>query len=330
MLKKYVLQLSVVLLVLATLGFVLLFSIQHLEKPQCEAPSQPNSILEENESITKPTLSHRYYRLGTLEDIQIFQNLSSHFDCQEKLWCDEWYNIQDTAEIQREFYQNQNPTNCSSSKFLIFNMQNFGLGSCVHTLSLALTYAYLTNRVLMVQAGSWMYADLRICPQGNFECFFDPITYCYYKLIGNPAEVEEIQGWNEDQRVLKFRQNLPKMNYNMVPKKWRHKGSMWWKAQGAYFLMNNPRPEMWDYIHQTKKTFPNGTIPHPIISLHVRHGDKYIEAQLFSFDEHMLIAERIRKNLESIKFSFQLKILMSLRASSTIQIFNSILHQLTD
>lgn len=35
------------------------------------------------------------------------------------------------------------------------------------------------------------------------------------------------------------------------------------------------------------QAFPNGVIPHPLVSMHVRHGDKYKESFLISLDEYV-------------------------------------------
>lgn len=41
-----------------------------------------------------------------------------------------------------------------------------------------------------------------------------------------------------------------------------------------------------------KLVFPNGVVPHPMLSIHVRHGDKYKEMQLLPLQDFIAAAEK--------------------------------------
>jgi len=65
----------------------------------------------------------------------------------------------------------------------------------------------------------------------------------------------------------------------------------WWRAQVTKFLFR-PRPSLLRYAdNMRRETFPNGTIPHPLKSLHIRHGDKAKEAGLIPVSAYMKMIE---------------------------------------
>lgn len=52
-------------------------------------------------------------------------------------------------------------------------------------------------------------------------------------------------------------------------------------------------------------------MPRPIVSIHVRQGDKAVEMRLFSFAAHMWMAERLRfhvPNLENVWLSTEMEV----------------------
>ncbi len=67
----------------------------------------------------------------------------------------------------------------------------------------------------------------------------------------------------------------------------------WWRAQSIKYI-TRPHPWLLDYVEsEKKKVFAQQQIPHPIISLHVRHGDKWREAVLMNLTSYI---EEIRKS----------------------------------
>jgi len=54
-----------------------------------------------------------------------------------------------TADTQAILESLQNPADCSSAKYFIWDMRGYGLGSDLHTLGWAIGLAVKNNRVLL-------------------------------------------------------------------------------------------------------------------------------------------------------------------------------------
>jgi len=90
-----------------------------------------------------------------------------------------------TNQMLRFISRWQNPTNCLSAKFLVWEwrLQSNGIGSDLHVMSVALAIAMKTGRLLTLHPGEnypWLpwALDRSRCPTLNMDCFFEPLTHC--------------------------------------------------------------------------------------------------------------------------------------------------------
>eukprot|EP00198_Chlamydomonas_reinhardtii_P009153 XP_001698490.1 predicted protein [Chlamydomonas reinhardtii] len=90
------------------------------------------------------------------------------------------------------------------------------------------------------------------------------------------------------QAPLRFLERLNQTN--MDPKKWYY----WWRAQAAAYMLR-PNEAILKEIARRKKTMIAGPAPAPgCISVHVRHGDKGVEAQTFDDQVYDKTAAKLR------------------------------------
>lgn len=71
--------------------------------------------------------------------------------------------------------------------------------------------------------------------------------------------------------------------------------------------MNKPRSDIEEFVWSNHKAW----IPRPLLSMHVRMGDKACEMKLVEFEEYMRLADRIRvqfPHLDSIWLSTEMQV----------------------
>jgi hypothetical protein len=194
-------------------------------------------------------------------------------------WCDSWYDSAETAQVQTEMWNMQHPANCSAVEWYRYYQRPghpaHGIGSYIHVVSVAFTDAWMRGLSFMNHAW-WIFGDpLPACRYASYECYVWPATPCKFEQMPKNVTTEL---WMRPDRL-------------QIPEKWRHKGLFWWRAQVTKFLFR-PRPSLLRYAdNMRRETFPNGTIPHPLISLHIRHGDKAKEAGLIPVSAYMKMIE---------------------------------------
>jgi len=64
----------------------------------------------------------------------------------------------------------------------------------------------------------------------------------------------------------------------------------WWTSQFMLLLLN-PNPKFLQFMR--KNLNPYLPLPHPVVALHVRHGDKYKEMKLHPFSEYLVAVQQI-------------------------------------
>lgn len=69
----------------------------------------------------------------------------------------------------------QNPESCRGSRYMAFRYRKVGLGSEMHSMSVALSFALRTGRILVVDSSSWPEL-LQGCSDQSHTCFFKPLT----------------------------------------------------------------------------------------------------------------------------------------------------------
>ena len=85
----------------------------------------------------------------------------------------------------------QNPPSCAGARYLAFRFRKVGLGSEMHSMSVALSYAQRTRRILVVDRASW--------PELHHDCALDTHT-CYFRTLSEcsapDAAVAESERFN--------------------------------------------------------------------------------------------------------------------------------------
>ena len=74
----------------------------------------------------------------------------------------------------------------------------------------------------------------------------------------------------------------------MLPNETEKLGSFWWISQIFYFLLQ-PNIETKNHIEKIRKDI---NFLHPIVTIHVRHGDKGYEANLYPLSIYMNIMKK--------------------------------------
>eukprot|EP00759_Apiculatamorpha_spiralis_P032046 PhF_6_TR33665/c0_g1_i1/m.49274/K00717/FUT8; glycoprotein 6-alpha-L-fucosyltransferase len=94
-------------------------------------------------------------------------------------WIAKEGNLPCTAEAQMALFQHQNPSNCDTAKFLSARLKEgaHGLGSALSIVVYDFLSAVMTDRVLVVEQGSWNFAS-GACHSASWGCYFSPPTSC--------------------------------------------------------------------------------------------------------------------------------------------------------
>eukprot|EP01104_Vermistella_antarctica_P017783 TRINITY_DN636_c1_g1_i1.p1 TRINITY_DN636_c1_g1~~TRINITY_DN636_c1_g1_i1.p1 ORF type:complete len:542 (+),score=118.31 TRINITY_DN636_c1_g1_i1:299-1924(+) len=220
----------------------------------------------------------------------------------------DWWDSLNTDPLQKELFTYQHPAHCDRSRIVIMDHiypKAAGHGSQVHYVSLALTYAMATDRVLVINDNSnWMLNAGRT-EGGLFWNYFIRTSNCTMDNIGvsNPKSATAYD-YNkkgmETNRVVRVNDNnlwsaFQKWWRHYVPDtyawggwvegdkvKWRG-GLLWWRSQLVFYILR-PTEETWENVIDVEKR-RLGFIPesarscdgvrgkaYPIAGVHMRHG----------------------------------------------------------
>lgn len=223
-------------------------------------------------------------------------------------------NLPNTLETQQLLYDRQWRVNCSSARFLIWSMYNNGIGSDLHTTSMAMALAINSDRVLLLTSvvRSWYYVDAKTCGDTRtFECYFARVSKCTLGDLSaerlasagrfkgrTPAEfyamTEDIVIHEPLSTHPVWAHELPRLPFKPAG----YASSIhWWRAQCVRYFLREPTPLTANFVRMMAiATFPNPTagVPRNLINLHVRHGDKFREMTLAPLGAHIAAAERLR------------------------------------
>eukprot|EP00026_Physarum_polycephalum_P008788 Phypoly_transcript_08889.p1 GENE.Phypoly_transcript_08889~~Phypoly_transcript_08889.p1 ORF type:complete len:462 (+),score=51.80 Phypoly_transcript_08889:149-1387(+) len=235
-----------------------------------------------------------------------FDAFAREFECLRDTWCDTYYNKDETIGVQNHLYDLQHPASCD--RLLVINGEaTWGLGSCMHLKSQIMGIGVAENRGTIIGKPEWVWAQTEICKEDKYsaECWFEPYSSCTNDSIQNSTwnlatnwteinssnvSIERIDFW-----ALIKNASIPRVTY--VPPIFSHKDSFWWHAQSIKYLARPNARTISVVKEEQKKIFGgDGSLPHPIISLYIRHGDKWKEAKPKSvkayMDRIMLIADK--------------------------------------
>eukprot|EP00736_Rhodelphis_marinus_P007415 Rmarinus@m.7320 len=79
----------------------------------------------------------------------------------------------------------------------------------------------------------------------------------------------------------------------LVPKEVQARGIFWYSSELTYFLLQ-PRQWVLDHVKWVRENALTGTFEHPILGMHVRHGDKWKEAPLINTARFLAKAVQFR------------------------------------
>lgn len=185
---------------------------------------------------------------------------------------------------------------CDTLPQIHFNYRQMGLGAEWHGLTLALTYAHVTRRTVVVdpQPLRWVWGDKAKCGVATHECYFEPISGCRAKLDGPHADIDALQvdteykqrytefdwwaaakGVYQSERLLYMKQSVWGRGNQFVPRKYAVHGLMWWRAQLLAFLLR-PTPDTRAAIDAARSALKLDA-DEPYIGMHVRRGAKWTE-----------------------------------------------------
>eukprot|EP00455_Lapot_gusevi_P013804 TRINITY_DN16809_c0_g1_i5.p1 TRINITY_DN16809_c0_g1~~TRINITY_DN16809_c0_g1_i5.p1 ORF type:complete len:386 (-),score=52.82 TRINITY_DN16809_c0_g1_i5:22-1179(-) len=236
--------------------------------------------------------------------------------CSGGFWLQEnwpWFtggdNLQGTAEFQQWLYRYQHPMTCDNQRFLVWRMWQHGIGSDIHGLSYGLAVAIMMGRILLIDDVNtpWMYAQ-NVAPP-SLHYYFVPISNCtlqhaqpiqYYANHTSAATFRSIYSVrHRESGGMKAQYPL-----SSIPPRWRHLGLSWWRAQSTRYLLRKIQPPLAEALCRVKQEIAPYGFPRPLISVHVRHGDKWIEMDLLPFSQYMAAAEAIRKQNPLVRTIF--------------------------
>ena len=159
----------------------------------------------------------------------------------------------DAEELFQSIVTTQNPTHCKDAKFLVFRYRKVGMGSEMHSMSVALSYATRTGRILLVDKRSWpeMHEG---CPKNSHSCFFAPLSGCKVS-----QEVMDAAPVMKDPKlevlstipVLAFQLNTVK--YMWIPTEYSaHSKSLVWYRANLLRYLARPSPAMVEAVRDQR------------------------------------------------------------------------------
>jgi len=220
---------------------------------------------------------------------------AKNFECQEPRWCDTHF--ADSPTIQSYIYNLQHPKDCNTARFLVLPGEYYsGVGSSIHIKNQFFGLAVHHNRTFILPDNAeWTFSH--VCNPPTSECYFEPITHCKTGLHlpdWRNAPIMRDDKYFPDERVVRLNDQYLYTaitgfsRVKFVPSMFAYKDFYWWHAQVTKYLV---RPNAYSreiVLNEQKKMFPPyGIIPHPMISMYVRHGDKYKEATLLPLSAYM-------------------------------------------
>ena len=169
-----------------------------------------------------------------------------------------------------------------------------GLGGNMHILSVALTHAYTYGKALGI-VGDWMYGAHKGCEDGSgLDCYFDShapqCRHLFAREVPEDARGAAVSVLREEQPSWMWERRDTVAGTGQCghyienvadnpPWKLADWGVLWWRAQVLSFLME-PNAALRRRLRHVKNLIGYS---HPIIGLHIRHGDACTHASLSNY-----------------------------------------------
>jgi hypothetical protein len=216
----------------------------------------------------------------------------------------------DSRQLFYEIIKHQFPESCAEAPKLLVPDWTFGFGSAVHVQSYTFEVAHAVNRTwIAVDTEEWKHFKHSrkdpYCQAENtfgFECYFEPITSCIPRALGftlhtipwyERVERSDISRLTDplDKNVWAVRWNdwMPQGSaFHERPEKYRKvRSQLWYQSQIVAYLFRlkphvlNQCEALMSKINFRKKS--GG----PIVGMHIRHGDKFLETFPHPFSQYM-------------------------------------------
>ena len=197
-----------------------------------------------------------------------------------------------TSLAQRRIWNSQYTENCSTAKYVVHRLPSNGIGSVLHVASAGLALAMQLGRIYVEQADTsnfWLQGTF--CnDSGTMDgCYFEPWSNCRshealpidadYDVGVDQSHLRTIALHGNEYQV---RTLVPNIFHklleadDLIPhESWYY----WWRAQAIAFLVRPNGAVLTELEARRAKVFGRSELPPGTISVHVRHGDKHIEAQ---------------------------------------------------
>jgi hypothetical protein len=186
---------------------------------------------------------------------------------------------------------------CRDRKFLMLELPPYGLGSVLHLTQWPINFAIEQDKTIVLDG-----KDFRYHPSGgDISAYTLPFSSCDIDDIKNKKLVNgNTTNVNEVSRFYWYNRNFIR-TYIPVGQ-WRDRSVLWWVSfTGAFTLYPN---HVWRRHNQNLLTdmYRKGFLkadetpyngPADCIFIHVRHGDKYVEAKLLELNVYMKAARHL-------------------------------------
>eukprot|EP00802_Teleaulax_amphioxeia_P016039 Tamp_16146.p1 GENE.Tamp_16146~~Tamp_16146.p1 ORF type:complete len:419 (+),score=58.57 Tamp_16146:1-1257(+) len=211
----------------------------------------------------------------------------------------------DTAQLHALLHRHQFPPldRCSRDKLLVFryvNAELSGHGSMLGHLSVALSAAFVTGRVMVVdEDAAWPFAVCMRsggCPGGFMKHYFAPLSSCNLSHVSQPlASLPRLSEHEDAARVVvvdddvalpAFRMRVPNL-IALLPHE--QAGLLRWFSATSAFVMR-PSQALTDMVARQKLRLQ---LPARYISMHVRRGHKWVETAAQPLEDYIAEAEKL-------------------------------------
>ncbi|XP_058094661.1 uncharacterized protein LOC131240445 isoform X2 [Magnolia sinica] len=228
-------------------------------------------------------------------------------------------NIPFTRQVQHDIWVHQHPSNCSDPqvRFLVADWERlpgFGMGGQFAGMCGLLAIAINEKRVLVTNY--YNRADHDGCQgssRSRWSCYFFPETSaeCRDRAFELVARQD---AWENGIVTGKENYTSKQIWAGRIPRMWgspwnnlqptteidgtlvthhRKMDRRWWRAQE---VVNKPQADIERLVWSNHKPW----IPRPLLSMHVRMGDKASEMKVVGFEEYMRLADRIRRRFPDL------------------------------
>ena len=167
---------------------------------------------------------------------------------------------------------------------------------------------------MLVSPDKWWLTDERDCRQRNWHCYFEPITSCEFRA----DNLREIPSLRVSRAVeLSSSHAVVQLGYDaqnelmhnrfmtrFVAPPFARLGLVWWRAMLAKFLLR-PIQTVYGLIDAARQRLSaNSKRWPPLIGIHVRHGDKVVEASVLDVAAYIDVATALVRESRGRKSVF--------------------------